>query len=161
MQLCDNPYVRLALRASRYLAAGILGISFNASTVADTLPRDAVDSRPSKLKAFFESYQCPQPYYVNEYLRAADAYHIDYRLLPALSVRESTCGQHDRQNNHWGWDSARRGFESVPHGIEFVMRRLAKGRSYRNKTLEAKLYAYNPFPQYVEEVKRLMREIDD
>ncbi len=158
--VCDLR-VKLILKAGRCLAAGVIGISFNAGSIADTLPKDQVDSRSLKLQAFFKSYQCPQPYYIDEYLRAADAYAIDYRLLPALSVRESTCGQHHRQNNHWGWDSARSGFASVASGIEFVASRLANGRYYKDKTLEGKLYVYNPYPQYVEQVKRLMREIDN
>jgi hypothetical protein len=147
------------LKTGAWLLIGVCGFVLNANSIADSRP--PADHRWHKLEAFFKSYQCPQPHYVEEYLRAADHYAIDYRLLPALSVRESTCGQYDRLNNHWGWDSARKGFASVPKGIEFVTRTLAHGRSYKDKTLEAKLYAYNPFPQYVREVKKLMREIDD
>ncbi|PYT11356.1 MAG: hypothetical protein DMG59_26660, partial [Acidobacteria bacterium] len=62
--------------------------------------------------------------------------------------------------NHWGWDFARTGFESVPSGIDFVARQLAKGRYYRGKTVDEKLHAYNPNPQYAREVKQLMLEID-
>jgi hypothetical protein len=119
------------------------------------------DSRPAKLEAFFKSYQCPRPYYIEDYLRAADTYGVDYRLLPALSVRESTCGQYDRRNNRWGWDSARTGFRSVPVGIEFVTGQLAQGDYYEGKSLEEKIYTYNPLPRYVAEVKHLMREIDE
>jgi len=93
-------------------------------------------------------------------LAAADIYEIDYRLLPALSVRESTCGQHARLNNRWGWDSARTGFRSLAHGVHYIARQLALGRSYRGKTLDEKLHAYNPNPQYPREVHKLMQEID-
>jgi len=123
-------------------------------------PRFARDDRAKNLKAFFDAYQCPQPRHVEEYIKAADAYGLDYRLLPALSVRESTCGRHARMNNRWGWDSARTGFASVARGIEYVARQLAWGRSYRDKDLDGKLHTYNPNPLYPGEVKRLMQEIE-
>lgn len=127
------------------------------------LDRPAVnpaDERAVKLEAFFRTHGCPQPYHVGDYLVAADLNGIDYRLLPAVSVRESTCGLHARLNNRWGWDSARTGFESVARGIHFIAYELAFGRYYRGKTLEQKLHEYNPNPKYVHEVKRLMFEID-
>ena len=118
------------------------------------------DSRAVKLADFFKEHHCPQPYLISEYLRAADKYRIDYRLLPAVSVRESTCGMHARWNNRWGWDSARTGFESLARGIEFIARQLAQGRPYRGKSLDQKLHTYNPNPYYAKEVLQLMRDID-
>ena len=129
------------------------------SLPADTLAGHG-DVRAAKLEFFFEVHGCPQPFHIDDYLRAADTNGIDYRILPALSVRESTCGLHARMNNRWGWDSARSGFESVTHGIQFVAHQLSAGRYYRGKSLDEKLHMYNPNPQYVEEVKRLMFEID-
>jgi len=145
----------------RYLAALVFAVNLSSTSIWDTPPQDPRDSRTVKLETFFKSYNCPEPFYTHEYIRAADTHGVDYRLLPALSVRESTCGRHDRKNNRWGWDSARRGFASVPRGIEYVARKLSQGRYYKDKTLDEKLYAYNPFPRYVREVKELMREIDE
>jgi len=140
---------------------GLAVVGFSSMFAADsTQGSDLRDARAAKLFAFFAAHRCPVPLHVGDYLRVADAYAIDYRLLPALSVRESTCGRHQRLNNRWGWDSARTGFESVARGIEFVARQLAEGRSYRGKTLEEKLHTYNPNPQYPGEIKRLMQEID-
>ena len=113
------------------------------------------------MEAFFKSHHCPAPFLTADYVAAADAYDVDYRLLPALSVRESTCGRHARLNNRWGWDSAQTGFESLVHGIHFITRQLATGRYYRGKTLDGKLRAYNPNPEYAGEIRKLMREIDD
>src|SRR5262249_42778346 len=90
----------------------------------------------------------------------ADTYALDYRLLPAISVVESTCGVHQNQNNRWGWDSARKGFSSFRAGLEYIARQLAQGRYYRNKTLDEKVHMYNPSPQYAWLVKKLMRKID-
>jgi hypothetical protein len=142
-----------------WLAAALLSMSLISGV--DTLPRQAqADPRPERLKAFFDAYGCPGPLHVEEYLRAADTYAIDYRLLPALSLVESTCGRYERMNNRWGWDSARTGFRSVPHGIHFLARQLANGKYYRGKTLDEKLRTYNPNPVYPREIRRLMREIE-
>ena len=98
---------------------------------------------------------------MNEYLGAADFNSLDYRLLPAISVLESTCGVYQRLNNRWGWDSARRGFSSFRAGLQYIARQLAQGRYYRNKSLEEKVHMYNPNPQYAQLVKKLMLKIDD
>jgi len=120
-----------------------------------------VDGRVLRLASFFDKYQCPHPHYIRDYLHAADKYALDYRLLPAISVRESTCGQHTPSvTNHWGWDSARRGFKSVPEGIAYIAKRLAMGPAYENKPIIRKLEVYNPQPFYAREVQKLMREID-
>jgi hypothetical protein len=129
--------------------------------IAPNLLAGIPDTRPAKLEKFFKSYQCPAPYYIDDYLRAADAHAIDYRLLPAVSVRETTCGQYDSGTNRWGWDSARTQFESVESGIDFIADRLAAGGYYQGKSIEQKLFTYNPSTRYVTEVKQLMREIDE
>ena len=82
-------------------------------------------------------------------------------LLPAISLVESTCGAFGRMNNRWGWDSAQSGFLSVPAGIEFITAQLAEGPPYKGKTLKQKLFTYNPYPQYVRQVERLMQQIED
>ena len=119
------------------------------------------DTRALRLKAFFDKYGCPAPYYTQEYLHAADTNNLDYRLLPAISIRESTCGRHDQLNNRWGWGSAKIGFNSVVDGIHFIARRLVSASVYRGRTTHAKLEAYNPRPEYAVEVEHLMAEIEN
>ncbi len=154
----------MCLRA-RWRIASLVGplisiAAFAGILHADRLAPGEFDQRAPKLEAFFRAHDCPAPYHVHDYLRAADLNGIDYRILPAVSVRESTCGKHARMNNRWGWDSARTGFESVARGIHYIAHELAQGRYYRGKSLDQKLHAYNPTPHYAHEVKRLMNEID-
>jgi len=118
------------------------------------------DPRIARVEAFFRVYRCPQPYRARDYVLAADAQRIDYRLLPALSIRESSCGKAARWNNYWGWNSARSGFSSVEAGIEFVAGQLAQGKFYRGKTLDQKLHAYNHRSGYGMEVKLLMQKLE-
>jgi len=142
----------------KLLALGMVAIGL---VQAANTPPQLPDERRLKLQSFFKAYQCPAPYHVDDYLLEADKNAIDYRLLPAISVRESTCGRHARLNNHWGWDSARNGFSSVKAGIRYLARTLALGPRYKDKTVDAKLKTYNPVVQYVAEVKRLMEEIGE
>ena len=150
----------LMRRAMCLLGAFVLGGVASANNVTDS-PAVLQDKRYERLESFFRSFGCPAPHYVNEYLWAADANAIDYRLLPVISILESTCGIHQRLNNRWGWASARWGFSSFRVGLDHIARQLAVGRYYKNKTLEEKVQMYNPNPQYFREVKRLMRKIDD
>lgn len=146
-------------RALRWLGLWALTVSAHASVTPDSLGK-IDDQRHAKLETFFQSLGCPAPYHVKEYLGAADTYAIDYRLLPAISVLESTCGIYQRENNRWGWASARKGFASFRAGLEYIAHQLAEGRYYKNKTLEEKVRMYNPRPQYARQLESLMRKID-
>src|SRR5713101_1010364 len=128
--ISNSKHVTLMRRAVPWLSALALAVSAHANTIADG-PFTLHDERHDRLEAFFQSFGCPAPHHVKEYVGAADAYLIDYRLLPAISVLESTCGIYQRLNNRWGWDSARRGFSSFRAGLEYIARQLAEGRYYR------------------------------
>jgi hypothetical protein len=125
-----------------------------------TMNTMGLDPRAERLERFFALYNCPEPRHVDEYLRAADTYGIDYRLLPAISVRETHCGLQAWQNNRWGYDPGAQGFHNVAEGIDYVSRQLAWGAYYRGKSLDEKLYTYNPLPAYPGEVRWIMRQID-
>jgi hypothetical protein len=119
------------------------------------------DPRATRLDAFFRYYHCPEPFHVLEYLRVTDNYGLDYRLLPAISIRETQCGiEESDENNHWGYHPGRQTFPSIEEGIDFVARQLAKNPLYRDKSLRDKLFTYNPMPKYPDEVKRIMRQIE-
>jgi hypothetical protein len=141
----------------RYFVAGL---TLWTGTIADS-GKIPYDLRIDKLKAFFSSYGCPTPQHAMDYVEAADIFQLDYRVLPAISLLESTCGINGRVNNYWGWNSAQSAFGSVPEGIAYVTSRLAEGAPYRDKTLDQKLRTYNPVVQsYARNVKRLMRRIE-
>jgi hypothetical protein len=138
----------------------VAALSLLAGSTLSTGDTVSPQERASRLERFFDSYHCPSPRHTSDYLRAADAYHLDYRLLPAISVIESKCGFYPRLNNRWGWTSSR-GFSTVRAGIDFIAGRLADGYFYKDKTTDEKLLIYNPSPRYARFVKRLMEEIED
>ncbi len=117
------------------------------------------DPRTQHLVEFFSSFDCPRPFHVSQYITAADAYGVDYRLLPVISVLESTCGKYQRHNNHWGWNSSRTQFPSVDVGIHFVTKQLAEG-PFEDKALAHKLFAYNPYSAYVKKALRMIHRVE-
>jgi hypothetical protein len=174
-RLRANPTAGLETIARKFGTAAV-GLTMCAVTAADgtvvvSIPRAPApplqtpvfhaDPRIARLEAFFDSFGCPSPRHVADYLRVADTYGIDYRILPALSVRESTCGLYQQMNNRWGWDNARSGFGSIPAGIEYVARQLAEAPQYKGKSLDQLLWTYNPLPPYPGEVKKLMQKIEE
>lgn len=149
------------MRRYRLAALLALGTGFFSLPVPSRLAANPGNElRAQKLEVFFKAHLCPPPYHIEDYLHAADLNDLDYRILPAVSVRESTCGRYARWNNRWGWDSARIGFASITRGIHYIAYQLAFGRYYRGKSVDEKLRAYNPQPGYVRQVKKLMEEID-
>jgi hypothetical protein len=155
---------RMSLMRTIGVAAAGCALYVPTADFAGPLPADRMvqpDPRALRLEAFFRHYHCPSPHYVSEYLRVTDSYGLDYRLLPAISIRETQCGVESAEmNNHWGYHPGRQTFPSIEAGIDFVARQLAEGPVYKDKSLHDKLFTYNPLPAYPDEVKRIMRQIE-
>lgn len=149
--------MELVVQAKRAALVGLMACAAIAGD--DTVAPQ--DQRVFRLEAFFKAYNCPSPLHIDDYLDAADAYQIDYRMLPAISLLETTCGSHEKQNNRWGWASAQTGFPSVGEGIHYIASQLAEHPYYKHKTVEQKLWMYNPDRHYVASVRRLMRQIEN
>ena len=127
---------------------------------AEVAKTTQADPRLQVLWQFFADRDCPLQDSVADFLVAADQNELDWRLLPSISMIESSGGKDYRNNNVLGWDSCRESFPSVQAGIHFVARRLAESRLYKNKSLDEKLLTYNPQPEYSMRVKAVMRKLD-
>jgi hypothetical protein len=160
-----------ALRRLLALIGPVAGVLLFALTTADAtvdvrpalaraLEKPAADPRIARLKTFFALYRCPAPNYIADYLRVADLNDLDYRLLPALSIRETQCGVHGKGNNWLGFHPDDVTFPTPLAGIEFVAHRLAAHPYYKGKNLQQKLFMYNPYPSYPGEVQWLMRQVE-
>lgn len=126
---------------------------------ATPIPDYRNDPRLGTLRNFFRSADCPAAALAEVFLEAADAYELDWRLLPSLSFVETTGGKAARNNNMFGWDSGRTKFSSPAAGIHAVGYNLAYSDTYRGKKLDGVLATYNPSPNYVRAVKSVMRSI--
>ncbi|MES2315270.1 MAG: hypothetical protein V4486_00860 [Patescibacteria group bacterium] len=131
--------------------------------VARKAKADAID-------AYFKAHEMPLVGTGEKMVDEADKNDLDWRLIPAISVRESTGGKHDCQkvdNNPFGWGSCKIGFKSVDVAIETIARNLGgnnpvTARHYDNKTTLQILNAYNPpsiVPKYAPQVLAIMKSI--
>lgn len=140
------------------------------STEIQSIKIEEVDPRYENLNKFFDRYKCPEPRNVETYILEADKHGIDYRLLPAISVKESTCGKFVphwcpkgvKSWNYWGY---RRGcYANSAVGITQVMDDLANDTPWvRAKKDPWKiLWIYNGTVEskYPARVKALMEQIE-
>ncbi len=95
--------------------------------------------RTEVLEKFLEKYDSPLTGQAEIFVKVADEKGLDYRLLPAISCMESTCGKFmiPGTYNAWGWgiygDNVI-GFSSWEEAIEKVGDGISKG--YAQKGLD-------------------------
>jgi len=124
-------------------------------------PEPAVkpDARTVRLAAFFSKLHCPVSYLAEDFVEAADDNHLDWRLLPSISVIESGGGKAARNNNIFGWDNGNQFFPTLRAGINQVAFKLGKSQLYRDRDSAGKLRIYNPNENYVHTVLDVMNRI--
>jgi len=142
------------------LVGGLLGLPAVVG-LGHEVPKANVDHDPRlrRLQEFFGERDCPLREAAADFLIAADRNDLDWRLLPSISIIESSGGKDYRKNNVFGWDSCREGFTSVREGIQFVAAQLANSKRYKDKSLDNKLSTYNPLPDYPQRVKAVMHAL--
>ena len=117
------------------------------------------DPRFAALTTFFQKRGCPVEHLSHVFLRAADVYKLDWRLLPSISFVESTGGKAARYNNIFGWDGGNAKFVTPSAAIHTVGFKLATSARYKDKELDEILATYNPYEGYGEKVKSVMQRI--
>ena len=98
----------------------------------------ATDNRVSRLAELFRRYKSPLEPYAKTFIEEADANKIDWRILPAISVVESTAGKHVPKHspyNVFGWGCSTGAkcikFDSYPDAIKTVAFALGNKRAYK------------------------------
>jgi len=88
------------------------------------------DIRIANLKFFFRKYNSPLYDFADVFVREADKYQFDYRLLPAIAMQESNLCKYIYEGSHncWGWgiygskvtrfDSYNEAIETISRGIK-------------------------------------------
>ena len=126
--------------------------------------------KAESIDAYFKARNMPLSGLGMKMVLEAEKNDIDWRLLPAIAVRESTGGKHDCNkvsNNPFGWGSCKIGFKSNEEAIETVARNLGgnnpnTAKHYDNKTTKQILQKYNPphiVPPYSQQVISIMKKI--
>jgi hypothetical protein len=144
-------------------------ISNDLNIEASTTVATSTDSRAVKIDAYFAKNNLPLTGYGYAFVETADKYDLDYRLLPAIAMRESTGGKFACPNdktNVFGWASCKKTFESYEHSIDSVGAHLSgniKSTSgyYKTKSIPAKLKRYNSvIPSYTADIYSIMDRIE-
>lgn len=161
----------------------LLAQKINIETNGTLAPNQAIDpkvqaeqeakiaqAKADAIDAYFADRNMPLQGMGMKMVEEAEKNELDWRLLPAIAVRESTGGKFECKkvpNNAFGWGSCKIGFKSVEQAIETVARNLGGNNPrtamhYDNKTTKEILNAYNPpsiVPKYTEQVISIMNAI--
>jgi hypothetical protein len=109
---------------------------------------DTLDIRAVKINNYFNKYNMPLAGYGETFVTVADECDMDWRLLPAIAVRESSGGKHMQYNNPFGWGGARIPFENIEKSIYALGSNLCgneptTAKWYSTTSTYTKLYRYN------------------
>ncbi|MBV9500601.1 MAG: glucosaminidase domain-containing protein [Acidobacteriaceae bacterium] len=115
------------------------------------------DPRTVRLQKFLSKLHCPVAVLSEDFVNAADDNQLDWRLLPSISVIESSGGKAYRNNNLFGWGD--RAFPTLRAGINEVAFKLGRSSLYRNLDNLEKLRHYNPDTTYPDRVMAVMNRI--
>lgn len=130
------------------------------------------EENAAKIDAYFAGGNMPLEGYGMKMVIEAEEHGLDWRLIPAIAVRESTGGKHACKSvsySAFGWGSCRISFKSYDHAIESLAANLGgdnpkTARYYADKSTEGILKTYNPpsvVPKYAEEVIAVMNKIEE
>lgn len=146
------------------------------TVIVDDNTSIVTEYRAKRIDDYFTAKKVPMAGYGELLVEAADKYDLDWRLLPALAMRESTGGKQacggklSAEWNPWGWNSCKgNGFNSMEESIEAVAKHLSgnherTARYYKSKqgNVKAILQVYNPpsvVATYAQEVMGIMAKI--
>ncbi|MDO8269753.1 MAG: hypothetical protein Q7T54_03730 [Candidatus Levybacteria bacterium] len=161
-----NKYIALLLILSALMPLGIDVAKVHAATskpdliVASNKPYDL---RTQALENVLKRYNSPLTYHAAAYIKTADKYGMDWKLLPSIAGLESTFGKRQMPGsyNSYGWGGGRIYFESVEHGIDTVLfglknRYVARGAT----TVETIAPIYSESPTWAPRVRLFMKQFE-
>jgi hypothetical protein len=87
---------------------------------------EKTDYRSEKLRKFLEEYDSELSPYARQFVKYADEYGLDWRLLPAIAGIESTFGKQmiDGTYNAYGWAGGKYRFASWEDSIATISKSL-------------------------------------
>lgn len=153
---------------STSLASNIGSLSFSPITKEEVSIDDIREERAAYIDTYFKDRSMPLKGTGMTFVLVAEKYGLDWRLLPAIAVRESSGGKAACGFNPFGWGSCKiHNFSSWEQAIETLGKNLGganakTARYYAGKSTEDKLYYYNGtvVPTYPDEVLAIMKKIE-
>ena len=121
------------------LGAKSTGVAYAALPPADeefTHKIEQADSRVEIVRQFLERYNSPLEPYAPDLVAASERYELDFRLLPAIAMQESTACKRIIKDSYncWGWGiygSKVTKFNNYPEAIETISKGLHEKYSSR------------------------------
>lgn len=105
------------------------------------------DERAERIDAYFTQRKMPLAGYGKIFVEEADKNGIDWRLMPAISIKESSGGLHMCQYNPFGWGSCKVVFNSLEEAIRTLAVNLGgnnpRTSPYYKGDTRSKLHSYN------------------
>lgn len=139
-----------------------LSTSSNSTNTMETIRQERADV----IDSYYKSRSMPLAGQGMNFVLISEKYGLDWRLLPAVAVRESSGGKAACYNNPFGWGSCKIKFNSYREAMESVGKNLGganlgTSRYYAGKTSKEKLYYYNGtvVASYPDEVLDIMSKI--
>ncbi len=167
------PMMSAGLSIDNLDMVNVLPVPTEGTSVTTSISEDAIIEQIRKERAqaideYFGNRNLPLEGYGMKMVIEAEKNGLDWRLIPAIAMRESTGGKFACKNATYapfGFGSCRIDFDSYDHAIEVVARNLGGNNprtagSYANKTLVQKLKSYNSvIPTYTKEIMSIMNKI--
>ena len=150
------------------LASHIGSLEIDPVTKVEVSVEDLRDQKAVAIDSFFKKRSMPLHGTGKTFVLVAEKYGLDWRLLPAIAIRESSGGKQACGHNPFGWGSCKlHNFVSYENAIEALGRNLgganpATSTYYAGRSTKEKLYYYNGtvLPEYPDEVFEIMKMIE-
>lgn len=152
------------------VATDINNVSLEENSVITAQEEVIQKEKAIAIDKFFESINAPLAGYGMKFVTEAKKNSLDWRLLPAIAMRESTGGKFACKrvpNSVFGYGSCKLSFISIDESIEIVARSLGGNNPktkhyYADKTTLQILNKYNSvIPNYSNQVIKIMKQIKD
>jgi len=146
-------------------------ISFSSGLLANNQifnKETLIEERAQKINLYFKRRGLPLAGFGKKMVEEAIKNDIDWRMMPAIAMRESTGGKfacRGARFNPFGWGSCKISFESYNEAIEVIAKNLGgnnhKTASYYYGELDEILDNYNgrAIPNYSGQVIAIMKKI--
>lgn len=108
--------------------------------------------RINKIRSYYNRYNLPLAAHAEDFVRSANKYDIDWRLVAAIGMIESTGGKFacsTAKYSAFGWGSCKIDFDSYEQSIDVISKNLAgknpnTSHYYAGKDIRGILWSYNP-----------------
>ena len=141
--------------------------NFSLKNITQSFYTSVADDHAKKIDAYFAKRGMPLECYGAKLVKVAEGNDLDWRLLPAIAIKESTGGKFACHNNPFGWGSCRIKFKNFDSAIETVGMNLGgmnpnTEQYYKDATTIEILHHYNNsvVPTYTGEILAFMELIE-